>query len=282
MNRMSENKDYKCRSYQCDDEEQVRALVKNVFGDFLDGEFWNWKYKFNPDFDPDLVMVAEKDGVIVGCNHWLLKDFLLSPSLETKAVLGADIAVDPVCRSQGVGKTLLHSLRSSEGLKVKQPSFVFMFADPSLAKVFHNPKGGYFPAPDQTVFYLKIINWKKLESNAHEFNEQIAAGKFEGRLSGIKLNILFKISNAPKLLFSITERGVAIGEKAEGSVEKPDVTITADLDTLQKVGARKRRYLNMFKALLIGKLRVRGKPKSLIALYRNVWVLQEIFSQKIF
>jgi putative sterol carrier protein/predicted N-acetyltransferase YhbS len=282
MRRMSGKNGVECRAYRCEDEEQVRALVKNVFGDFLDGEFWNWKYKSNPGFDPDLVMVAERDGTLVGCNHWLLKDFLLSPSMETKAVLGADIAVDPVCRSQGVGKTLLHSLRSSESVKVKQPSFVFMFADPSLAKVFHNPKGGYFPAPDQTAFYLKILNWKKLENNVRKFNEQIAAGKFEGRLSGVKLNVLFKISKSPRLLFSITERGIAIGEKAEDNVKNPDVTITADLNTLQKVWARKRRYLNMFKALLTGKLRVRGKPKSLMALYRNVWVLQEIFSQKIF
>ena len=282
MSRLNEKKDYECRPYTCKDEEQVRALVKNVFGDFLGGEFWNWKYKSNPGFDPDLVMVAERDGALVGCNHWLLKDFVLSPSLETKAVLGADIAVDPACRSQGVGKTLLHSLRSSESVKIKKPSFVFMFADPSLAKRFHNPKGGYFLAPDRTAFYLKILHWGKLEDNVRRLNDQIAAGKFKDRLSGVKLNVLFKISNSPRLLFSMTENGIAVGEKDEGDVRKPDVTIRADLNTLQKVGARKKRYLNMLKALLTGKLKIRGKPKSLIALYRNMWILQEIFSQKIF
>ena len=282
MINLNEKREIECRTYTCEDEEQVRTLVKNVFGDFLDGDFWNWKYKLNPGFDPELVMVAEKDGLIVGCNHWLLKDFVLSPSLQTKAVLGADIAVDPVCRSLGVGKTLLHSLRSSKSVKVKKPAFVFMFADPSLAERFHNPKGGYFPAPDKTVFFVKILSWKKLKGIVTQLNDQVVAGKFGSRLSEVKLDVLFKISNAPRLLISINEGGIAIREDDEVETKKPNVTITADLNTLQKVGARKRRYLNMFTALLTGKLKIRGKPKSLVALYKNVWVLQEIFSKKIF
>lgn len=279
---LSEKKDFVCRAFACDDEEKVKELVKNVFGDFLDGEFWNWKYKRNPGFDPGLVMVAERNGALVGCNHWLLKNFMLSPSLEINAVLGADIAVDPACRSLGVGKALLHSLRSSESVKAKKPSVIFIFADPSLAKRFHNPKGGYFPAPSRTSFYFKILHWRKLEANVHRLNEQIAAGKFKDRLSKFELNVLFKISNAPQLHFSLTETGITVGEIGQSHNRKPEVTITADLDTLQKVGSRKRRYLNIFKALLTGKLKINGSPRKLIALYKNIWILQEIFSQKTF
>jgi hypothetical protein len=74
---MSEKNDYSCRVFRCEDEEEVRQLTKNVFNIFLDGEFWIWKYKLNPSFNPSLVMVAERDGVIIGCNHWLLRNFKL-------------------------------------------------------------------------------------------------------------------------------------------------------------------------------------------------------------
>ena len=278
---MNEKSDYSCRSFKYEDEKEVKQLVKTCFGDFLNGEFWTWKYKLNPYFNPALVMVAEKNGTLIGCDHWLFKNFKLSPTLETRAILGADIAVHPEYRSKGVGKALIHALRSSEVLKNENPLIIYMFADPSLAKHFHSPAGGYIPAPDRTLFYLKILNWKKLEASVHAFNEQVAAGKFKDRLSKFELTVLFKMPHAPSLCLSLNEKGVTIGEKAGDNGKSPDVTISADLFTLSKIGAKEKKLLNVFKALLTRKLKIKGKLNKLLTFYNNVWVFQEIFSRKI-
>lgn len=227
-------------------------------------------------------MVAEKNGELVGCNHWLLKNFMLSPTLETRAVLGGDIAVDPKCRLKGVGKALLHSLRTSEAVKNRKPSIVFMFADPTLAKHFHNPKGGYFPAPDRTTLYLRILHWRKLKENVQRLNEQISAGKFGERLPKNVLKVTFKIPNAPQLGFTISGKEVEVSENELSCEKDTDVTITADLATLEKVGSINNRLWNLFAALLSRKLRIKCKPIKLFVFYKNLWILKEVFGRKIF
>lgn len=52
MMRLSDDEGFSCRVLRNEDEEKVKGLIKNVFGDFLDGEFWNWKYKRNPFLTP--------------------------------------------------------------------------------------------------------------------------------------------------------------------------------------------------------------------------------------
>ena len=229
---MKEKSEYICRPFRYQDEEAVSHLVENTFGGFLEGRFWNWKYKLNPGFNPSLAMVAEEKGVIIGCNHWLLKNFKLSPSLETRAILGADVAVNPEHRGKGVGKSLLRSLRSSEIMKKEQPSIAYSFVKPSLAKHFHTPAAGYIPAPDRTVLHFKILNWKKFVESANILNEQIAAGTFEGLLSKFELNVLLKISGAPPLHFHMSENGVKVDED-----ENADVSIAGDLATFQRIRA---------------------------------------------
>jgi predicted N-acetyltransferase YhbS/putative sterol carrier protein len=282
MNAVNEKQDnFSCRTLRREDENEVKMLVKTCFSEFLEGEFWNWKYKLNPTFNPDLVMVAEKEGCVIGCNHWLLKHFRLSPSLESKAILGADIAVIPEYRGRGVGRALIRALRSSEVLITEKPAIIYMFADPALAERFHTPEGGYVPAPDKTAFYFKILNWKKLESNIQSLNEKIKAGKFQKRLSKFNLRVLFKIPDAPPLNLNLSEKGVTL-ERKENCFERVDVTIVADLATLQKVGAKKKRLRNVFKALVSRKLKINATPKRMLVLYRNLWILHEIFSRKIY
>jgi len=46
-------------------------------------------------FDPCLVAIAEENGKIVGCNHWLLRDIKVSSSSVGSAILSGDLAVHP-------------------------------------------------------------------------------------------------------------------------------------------------------------------------------------------
>jgi len=276
---LGEKFSYVCRSLRSEDEAEVKQIVKNAFGGFLAGEFWDWKYKLNPGFDPSLVMVAEKDGKIIGCNHWLLRSLKLSPSIEAKAVLGADVAVLPSYRGGGVGTCLLRSLRSSRTLEREKPAVAYIFANQSLAARFHSPAGGYVPAPDRTVSYYKILNWKKLADGVKVLNDKIAMGKFVSKLSKFELTVLFKISKTPPLCLTMSEKSVTVEKCMKNS--GPDVTIVGDLAAFHRVRTAKKRQRAMFRALLTFKLRIKGKPKKLLVFYRHLWLMQEILSQKI-
>lgn len=274
---MTAKSDYLCRPFRSSDEEAVKTLVKNAFGQFLNGDFWTWKYKLNPDFDPSLVMVAEKDGVIIGCNHWLPRTLVLSPSLETRAVLGADVAVSPEYQGKGVGTALLHCLRSSKAVASLNPEIAFMFADPSLAKKFHTPAGGYFSAPNKTVTYSKILSWTKFEDSANFLNKQIADGKFNSNLSRFKLKVLFRISNTPSLSFAISKNGVTLEKNKQAEINA--VTIMCSFSIFQKIRMANNKKRAIIVALLTFRMRIKGKPSKFIALYRNLSLIQEILSR---
>ena len=277
---MSEARDYVCRSLEKRDEEEVKRLVKNAFEEFLGGEYWDWKYNQNPDFDPSLVMVAEKDDRIIGCDHWLLKDLKLSPRLEVKAVLGADIVVNPEFRGKGVGKALLFSLRYSETVRRKKPALIYMFADANLAQNFYTPRGGYVPLPDRTTSYVKILNWRKVKENARILNEEIRTGKFGNRLAGLELKVLFKIANAPALCFYIAEEGIQVGEGNE-CFQDADIIVWSDLATLQRMNKKRGRKTHLFRASLTGKLKFKGKTSKLLSFYGNLWIIEQLFSKRV-
>ena len=64
---LKQDSSYLFRVLKNEDEDSVKALIKRVFSGFLDGDYWEWKYKRNPDFDSSLVVVAERNVKKNGC-----------------------------------------------------------------------------------------------------------------------------------------------------------------------------------------------------------------------
>jgi len=271
---LSEVKVSLCRAFNDKDEENVKQLVESVFTYFLSGEYWDWKYKFNPDFDSSLVAVAEKDGKIIGCNHWLLRELRISGSTEVKAVLGADIAVNPEYRGQGIGKSLLLFLRSSQAIRDKGVVLSYMFADPNLSKRLYRPVAGYVPGPAATVSYSKVLSWSKLKDRAEVVNEQINSERFEK----FDLKIRFQLSGAPQLLLELSKKGVRV---SDGNFKNANITIKSDLSILSMLKKKKWRKRNLIRALLTGKLKVKGSLLNILRFYRSLWLIEEVFSEKI-
>lgn len=85
-------------------------------------------------FDPCLVAIAEENGKIVGCNHWLLRDIKVSSSSVGSAILSGDLAVHPNHRKRGIGTSLLLFLRSSSLSNARGAVLTYMFANPGLSK----------------------------------------------------------------------------------------------------------------------------------------------------
>lgn len=266
---------YVCRTFRKGDETAVKKLVESTHTIFSTGNFWDWKYLQNPRFDPSFVAVAEEDGKIVGCNHWLPRKVKLTDSIVVDSMLGAGIAVAPEYRRMGVGRALIRFLRSQHN--DRKPSIMYMFADPELRKHFHAPVGGYVPAMGGTASYIKILKWHKVEMNVVNFNERVKRGEFKNRLAKVDLTVAFKVHGAPPLCLHLDSSGV----KTIVSGERADVTITSDLVTSSIIKSEQRGIRILIKHLLTRRLKLRGSLRNLLVAYRNIWVFREIMGKKI-
>jgi predicted N-acetyltransferase YhbS len=264
-----------CRSLREGDEAAVRALIESSFSGFLQGKFWDWKYLKSPGFDRSWVAVAEEGGRIIGCNHWLFRSFKVSDSVVVDAALGADIAVVPEYRKKGVGRALIYFMREKHADR-KLP-LMYMFADPALSRHFHTPVAGYVPVEHGTALYTKILNWNKVKNSADAFTERARTGEFNDRLSKVDLTVAFKVRGAPPLRLHLNRDGV----KADVSEERADVTVSGDVATLAMIkGEGGAGRWSLVRAVLARRLKLSGSPLKMLALYRNMWVFQEVFSGK--
>ena len=264
-----------CRTLQEKDEEAVRKLVESTFLFLPMGRFWNWKYLQNPSFDRSFVAVAEEGGKIVGCNHWLPRKVKITNSVVVDSMLGANIAVVPEYRKRGVGRELICFLRSQH--VERKPSLMYMFTDPELRKHFHAPVGGYVPAPRGTVWYRKILNWNKVKTSVADFNERVKRGEFGHRLARVNLTVVIKPYNAPPLCLHLSSEGA----ETSASVENADVTISSYGAVFSKVKDGHGGTRIFVWSLLMGRLKLKGSPSKIWAVYRNMWAFREILSGRI-
>ena len=266
---------FKCRTLQEKDEQAVRRLVESTFSFLPIGKFWDWKYLRNPSFDRSFVAVAEDEGKIIGCNHWLPRKVKLADSIVVDSMLGASIAVLAEYRKKGVGRALIHFLRSQHS--ERKLALMYMFADPELRKHFHTPVAGYVPAPGGTVWYRKILNWNKVKTNVTDFNMRVKQGEFGDRLDKVDLTVVFKVHGAPPLCLHLDGKGF----ETNSSVEKADLTISSDGNLFTKIRDGQIGMRMLIGPLATGRLKVRGSPRKMLELYRNIRTFREILSGKI-
>ncbi|MEM2440180.1 MAG: GNAT family N-acetyltransferase [Candidatus Bathyarchaeia archaeon] len=278
MKVMSE--EFFCREFREDDRRAVEKLVESVFSSFLKGKFWNWKYWENPNFDPKLVAVAEVNGEIVGCNHWLLRELKYSRSVTGNAVLAADVAVRPDYRGRGIGKQLLHFLRSSDVVKNRAAAIIYMFTNPELARKFHTPAAEYILVHDGTAQYTKVLNWRKVKQNVERLIEEIRSEKFGKTLPGRDLKVVFKMSCAPSLCIQIKQNGLVVSDD-EGSDDTADIVVSGSFSTFDKIKMSKRKKWSFLKAFLTGKLKIRVRLTKVFSFLDALWIFEKIFSEKL-
>jgi len=105
-------------------------------------------------------------------------------------------------------------------------------------------------------------------------NEKIEKERFEK----FDLKIRFHLFGAPPLLLELNKNGVRVSER---NFKNANVTIISDLSTLSILKEKKNRKRNLIRALLTGKIKVKGGFFSLFRFYRSFWLIEEIFSGKI-
>lgn len=264
---------YICRTLREEDDAAVRRLVETAFPVFTGGGFWDWKYLRNPSFDRSLIAVAENSGEIVGCNHWIKRKFRLNNSMTVDSLLGANIAVLPKYRRLGVGRALINFLRSKN--KDLKPPIMYMFADPELRKRFHARVAGYVPSLCCTVSYVKILNWNRIRPSVARFNQRVKNGEFKDRLAEADFSVAFRIRGAPPLCFRLDKNGVDMDVPEQSA----DVVVSTNMLTSNVITDRGSKTRTLIKAMLTGKLRIRGAPLKLVTASKYMWVFRQILSK---
>lgn len=271
---MREKLEYSYRRFAKEDEPAIQQLIKDAFPPTqsnlwfwlshmrMQDTYWVWKYKLNPDFDPSLVVVAERDGQIVGCNHWLVRDFKLSISLKVKASLGADVVVHPKHRGRGVGKELLKFLRETKTFKENRAIIAYMFTDPNLNRYLYGPTLGYVAAPYSTTRYKKFLNCRRLREELQLINSAIQAREeLQRELKRLDMSILFRLRGSPAFSLVLTHNQIDLVEK---ELENTDFLIEGNSSLFYSALEGRIGTSSLVKALLTRKLKVRkGKWKAL-------------------
>lgn len=263
---------YSYRKFATKDKEAVRRLVKATFPEFLNGDYWDWKYLSNPDFDPSLVVVAERGGEIVGCSHWLQRDFKISKNTAVRSILTCDLAVKPEHRSQGIARKLVLERRTLELFKKRGIIVNYDFSTPTLAKRLYQPVLGYVPVKSSTRTYFRLLSWRRMAENLEKVSAWEARVNFLGKLPSAPLSVLLKLRGAPPLKIEISQEGIkALDESSEA-----DIVIESSLAIFSSLKSDGITGTKLVMALITRKIKVKGKLTSLFRLYQSLGAIKAI------
>jgi predicted N-acetyltransferase YhbS len=268
---------YSYRKFQDGDEVALEELLRNTFPRFNENNLWLWKYKLNPYFKSSIVILAEKDGEIIGCNYWMLRDFKLLNNLPVKIALAADVAVNPKYRGYGIGTELIRYPRSSGAFKEKGILLTYMFGRPELSKKFYQPAAGYIVAPNSTITYTKHFNCNQLKDKFQKIEQAIKSNETARReLRELSMVLSFKLKGVPEFAVHIEPEKVYL---KEGKADVSDVIIEGSLPLSSLLIRGSIGFGYLVKAWLTGKIKVK-KGLLLVFKMRKVFKLFQTTSNQ--
>jgi predicted N-acetyltransferase YhbS len=267
---------YSYRKYEDKDQATLEDLLKNAFATFSQKGYWSWKYKLNPAFDPSFIVLAEKDGKIVGCNHWLIRDLKLTSSATVRVALGADIAVSPEERGHGIGTELVRHFRLSGTFRKKGIVISYMFSDPRLRKRLYEPVAGYEVAPNCTTTYKRFFNCDKLKKEFQLINNAInSKEEIKVQLKKLKMCVTFRLQGAPVFTIHVGSKGVYLDE---GEEKNPDVVVEGSLPLSSSFIESGGGLWGWTKAWLTGKFTIKRGKLKIIKMLRVFKLIKQAVS----
>ena len=269
---------YQFREFRDDDFASLEAFLKTAFPGFKQDNMFMWKYRLNPSFANSLVIIAEKDGELVGSNYWILRRLKLMRNLQVAAALGADIAVSPKHRGSGVGTKLLLYPRLAGTFKKNKIVVSYMFSGQELSKRLYKPAAGYIAAPSGTTTYRKLFTCDQLKEIFQEVDLAVRSSEeLKKKVAEVAMSMSFKLTGVPEFSINITTDKISLNE---GETEKPDVVIEGSLPLSSlmlrgDVGAGE-----VMKAFLLGKVRVRKGFRNIFKMRKALKLFQTALNHK--
>ncbi|HKZ94611.1 MAG TPA: GNAT family N-acetyltransferase [Candidatus Bathyarchaeia archaeon] len=249
------------RNFMDADEKPMIDLMKETFG--FSAEFWKWKHRLYPNFNPASITIAEIDGRIVGTSSWIPRELKISSNITARSALGGDTAVDPSFRGRGVGSAVMEffyqeALRN--GIVV-----VSGFATPEVARKFYAPLGSIL-MNDSTTTYVKLMNCGQLTEKILSAKDRNAA--VETDFHEPEMVIHFNLSGAPPFLISLKNSKIHLEEITETTLANPKITVRGDLSIIIPVLQGEKGMWDVVKLILRRKIKTKGVIRHAITLLR--------------
>ena len=269
---MGRKSDYNIRSFESGDEGQVIDVVTKAF-DALSKDLWVWKYLENPGFDRSLVFIAENNGEVIGCMHYLPRELKISRSLKVKGALGADFAVRPDYRGRGIGSSMLRFSRSSGVLEKKGIVLTFGFVDHRRAK-FYRRNIESVTIPVSTVMYKKFFDASPIERRLLSLSRLVETeSMLLKELRESNISVLFRLVGVPPFMLKVEDGEISIdGEETA----HPDVTVEGDPYLLESFYDGDKGILDLMIGVLKGKIRIRGGVRKIFKFYKIVKTIRRL------
>jgi predicted N-acetyltransferase YhbS len=267
------------RLFRDEDQAGLEELLKNAFPSFRDSNLWSWKYRLNPNFHSSLVVIAEKDGKIVGSNYWLSRDLKLSSTVQIRAALAADVVVHPDYRGRGIGSELVRFPRLSGAFKQKGIVLSYSLVGRSeLVERFYHPFAGYTSAPSDTITYRKLFSCQELREKFEEIDQAIKSNAaVRKQLKDVAMSISFKLRGAPQFSVHIQPERVYL---EEGKTDNSDVIVEGSLSLSSLIIEGEVSVGDLVKSWLTGKIKIRRGLLHVFKLRKAFTLFQAAFDQK--
>ncbi|SFS03067.1 Ribosomal protein S18 acetylase RimI [Halomicrobium zhouii] len=140
--------EYTIRPYEASDFDGFLDLYAQVFDTDRDREWFDWKYGDNPYVDHVPILVAERDGDLVGARPFFALDVSVGGERRL-ALQPADAMVHPDHRRQGLFTRMTEAAIETYG--DGEPSFFFNF--PNHRSTPGNLKLGWKRVTDRSTYY---------------------------------------------------------------------------------------------------------------------------------
>lgn len=230
----------------------VAAMVDNTFG-YYGGPYWGWKYDdaLGP---PGLIVVAEVDGEVVGCNHYLAMDYHLGGRGSVPGLAAGDLVVAPDRRRRHLGSDLSLEGRSVVAESWPEAILVAMFTWRSLG-VHYEKLLGYTRVVPGYREWSKRLTWDHKVEQLAAANEDLIT-KFP-RLAGVDHGIRFELKGSPPLELRVD----ADGFRPEEIGDVPSFELRMGGADLFPAG--RSRWRSAVAAAASGRLRLRGSPRAM-------------------
>ena len=258
---MIKDGEYTVRTYKEGDDDQIKSLLALHYNAAVI-ENWDWRVKKDPYFDPDGIIIAEKDGKMVGITSFSIVDLKMGDTATVKACVGNYVVVvHPEHRMRGI-YTQIHRRAYEYSLSKGAVVYINNLGGLILDKI-QRPVFGRAPIykVDVDRWYKTIDAYKIIKSGISILNHTIEQEGLNEEIKNYRMHVLILTQEGVFNLFS-DDRGFFTVER--GKIINPDIVIEGDFVSFIEAKSSK---LALFKLLLKRKLKVRGNIRKLIKLY---------------